>query len=90
MDFRQLQSVGNLNLALAPWLVLFSVKESLTKALYFCLDDFVGMRAIELFFDDNILFKVYGRLIFRGVFATMEQNYLLTAIQINRVGALTS
>lgn len=86
-DASELQAVGKLNVAADPLLLLFSLKESLIKALSFYLDDFVDMRAIEAFFDERILFKLSDRVIFGDIFATTTQNYLLTAIQINRIDA---
>jgi enterobactin synthetase component D len=89
-DASELEAVAKLNLALDPLLLLFSIKESVIKALSFYLDDFVDMRAIEVQFADKMMFKLSGRAILGDVFATATRNYLLTAIRICEIEAWSS
>lgn len=83
----ELDAVSKLNLALEPALLLFSIKESVIKALSFYLDDFIDMRLIEVFYTNKILFKLSGCLITGDVFAAITQNYLLTAVNIYQIDA---
>ncbi|HEY8036304.1 MAG TPA: 4'-phosphopantetheinyl transferase superfamily protein [Methylobacter sp.] len=83
----ELDAVNKLNLAVEPALLLFSIKESIIKALSFYLDDFIDMRLIEVSYANKILFKLSGRLITGDVFAAITQNYLLTAVNIYQINA---
>jgi enterobactin synthetase component D len=86
-DAKELDAVSQLNLALDPVLLLFSIKESVIKALSFYLDDFIDMRSIEVCYANKIAFKLSGCLITGDVFAAITQNYLLTAVNIRRIDA---
>ncbi len=81
----ELDAVSKLNLALEPALLLFSIKESVIKALSFYLDDFIDMRLVEIFYTDKILIKVSGYIVTGDVFAAITQNYLLTAVNIYQI-----
>jgi enterobactin synthetase component D len=83
----ELDAVSKLNLALEPVLLLFSIKESIIKALSFYLDDFIDMRLIEVFYANNLLFKLSGCLVAGDIFAAITQNYLLTAVNIYQIDA---
>lgn len=86
-DTSELDAVDKLNLAVEPALLLFSIKESIIKALSFYLDDFIDMRLIEVFYADKILFKISGCLVKGDIFAAITQNYLLTAVNVYKINA---
>lgn len=83
----ELDAVNTLNLAVEPALLLFSIKESIIKALSFYLNDFIDMRLIEVFYADKILFKISGCLVEGDIFADITQNYLLTAVNVYKLNA---
>ncbi|MGR9012011.1 MAG: 4'-phosphopantetheinyl transferase family protein [Gammaproteobacteria bacterium] len=83
----ELDAVSQLNLSLEPVLLLFSIKESVIKALSFHLDDFIDMRLIEISYTDKIIFKLSGCLVKGDVFAALTQSYLLTAVNIFQIDA---
>lgn len=62
-----------------PALLLFSIKESVIKALSFYLKDFVDMREVEIHFSDRLQFKISGCLIAGDIFFAATDHYLLTA-----------
>ncbi len=62
-----------------PALLLFSIKESVIKALSFYLKDFVDMREVEIYFSDKLQFKISGRLIVGDIFVSATDHYVLTA-----------
>jgi 4'-phosphopantetheinyl transferase EntD len=83
----ELDAVDKLNLAVEPALLLFSIKESIIKALSFYLNDFIDMRVIEVFYADKILFKISGCLVEGDIFAAITQDYLLTAVNVYKINA---
>ncbi len=86
-DVQEMDAVNKLNLALEPALLLFSIKESVIKALSFFLDDFIDMRIIEISYVNKIVFKLPGCFIKADVYATKSQNSLLTAVKVYQVDA---
>ncbi len=84
---QEMDAVNKLNLPLEPALLLFSIKESVIKALTFFLDDFIDMRLIEISYANKLVFKLPGCLIKADVYAEKSQNSLLTAVKIYHVDA---
>lgn len=78
----EIVAVKTLNLALDPTLLLFSIKESVIKALSFYLDDFIDMRSIEISYANKLLFNLSGCSVKADIFAAKSKNYLLTAVKI--------
>jgi 4'-phosphopantetheinyl transferase EntD len=77
----ELSAMAAFNLAVDPALLLFSVKESVVKAMSFQLDDFIDMRAIEIHHSDTLRFKISGNFVSADIFAATTGNYLVTAVR---------
>jgi len=77
----ELSAMAAFNLAVDPALLLFSVKESVVKAMSFQLDDFIDMRAIEVHHSDALRFKISGNFVGADIFAATTGNYLVTAVK---------
>ncbi len=77
----ELSAMAAFNLAVDPALLLFSVKESVVKAMSFQLDDFIDMRAIEVHHTDKLRFSISGNLVGADIVAATTGNYLLTAVK---------
>jgi 4'-phosphopantetheinyl transferase EntD len=77
----ELSAMAAFNLAVDPALLLFSVKESVVKAMSFQLDDFIDMRAIEIHYADKLRFSISGNFVSADIVAAATGNYLLTAVK---------
>jgi len=77
----ELSAMAAFNLAVDPALLLFSVKESVVKAMSFQQDDFIDMRAIEVHHADKLRFSISGNLVSADIVAATTGNYLLTAVK---------
>ena len=77
----ELTAMAAFNSRLDPALLLFSLKESVIKALTFQLNDFIDMRAIEVQYTDKLHFKISGDRIKTNTFSATAGNYLLTAVK---------
>lgn len=77
----ELSAMAAFNLAVDPALLLFSVKESVVKAMSFQLDDFIDMRAIEIYHADKLRFRISGNSASADIVAATTGNYLITAIK---------
>jgi enterobactin synthetase component D len=77
----ELAVIGALDVAADPWMVLFSLKEAVIKALSFRLDDFVDMRAIEIRQGEPFAIRIADATIDVELFAAMTE-YLVTAATI--------
>jgi enterobactin synthetase component D len=77
----ELSAMAAFNLAVDPALLLFSVKESVVKAMSFQLDDFIDMRAIEIHHSDTLRFSISGNLVSADIVAATTGNYLVTAVK---------
>jgi len=78
----ELSAMAAFNLAVDPALLLFSVKESVVKAMSFQLDDFIDMRAIEIYHTDKLRFRISGNAASADIVAATTGNYLITAIKV--------
>ncbi|MEE7625157.1 4'-phosphopantetheinyl transferase superfamily protein [Methylobacter sp. Wu8] len=78
----ELSAMAAFNLAVDPALLLFSVKESVVKAMSFQLDDFIDMRAIEIYHADKLRFRISGNAVSTDIVAATTGNYLITAIKV--------
>ncbi len=79
----ELSTMAAFNLSVDPALLLFSVKESVVKAMSFRLDDFIDMRAIEIYHADKLRFRISGNAVSADVVAATTGNYLVTAIKVS-------
>lgn len=77
----ELGSLAAFNLAVEPALLLFSIKESVIKAMSFQLDDFIDMRAIEIYAADKLRFRIAGNVVSADILAATAGNYLVTAVK---------
>ncbi|MDP1771716.1 MAG: 4'-phosphopantetheinyl transferase superfamily protein [Methylobacter sp.] len=77
----ELSAMAAFNLAVDPALLLFSIKESVVKAMSFKLDDFIDMRAIEIHHSDKMRFSISGNAICADITAATTGNYLVTAVR---------
>jgi len=75
----ELQAIQNVNISIDPAVVLFSVKESVIKALSSVLEAFVDMREIEIHYSDRLQYKLFGRSVVGDIFVARTDCYLLTA-----------
>jgi enterobactin synthetase component D len=75
-------SVALLNVPVEPALLLFSLKESVIKAMASRLDDFIDMRMIEIRAADTFAVHVADRLIEADLFAAVTGGYLVTAVNL--------
>jgi len=82
-DTDELGAMAAFNVAVDPALLLFSVKESVIKALSFQLNDFIDMRAIEICCADKLSVKLFGATINADIFAAITANYLVTAAKVS-------
>ncbi|MCK9396095.1 MAG: 4'-phosphopantetheinyl transferase superfamily protein [Methylobacter sp.] len=70
------------NIAVDPALLLFSVKESVVKAMSLQLGDFIDMRAIEIHCTDKLSFRISGNSVSAEILAATTGNYLVTAVKV--------
>jgi len=77
----ELSGIAAYSLAVDPALLLFSIKESVVKAMSFKLDNFIDMREIEIYCADNLRFSISGKSVSAGIFAATTGNYLVTAVK---------
>lgn len=82
-DTDELGAMAAFNVAVDPALLLFSVKESVIKALSFQLDDFIDMRAIEICRADKLSVRLCGATVNADIFAAITANYLVTAAKVS-------
>lgn len=75
----ELQAIERLRVDAEPELVLFSLKESILKALAFRLTDFIDLRMIEVVADGPLSCRVFGERIDAALFAAIAGDYLVTA-----------
>jgi enterobactin synthetase component D len=78
----ELDSVATLNVPVDPALLLFSLKESVIKAMTSQLDGFIDMRAIEIRTADTFAIHVADRPIQADLFAAVTGAYLVTAVSV--------
>jgi enterobactin synthetase component D len=78
----ELDSVAPLNVPVDPALLLFSLKESVIKAMASQLDGFIDMRAIEIRSADTLAIQMADRLIQADLFAAVTGEYLVTAVNV--------
>ena len=75
----ELEALDLINISIDPALLLFSIKESVIKALHYKLDSFIDMRDIEIYQSGQLQYKLLGHSIRGNIFVTRTNNYLLTA-----------
>jgi len=80
----ELSAVTTLNMTVDPAVLLFSIKESVIKAMSFQLDDFIDMRQIEIYRTDKLRFRISGDSINADILAATTDNYLATAIKVRK------
>jgi 4'-phosphopantetheinyl transferase EntD len=78
-DASEMDEVATLNVPVDPALLLFSLKESVIKAISFRLDDFIDMRAIEIRRGDMFEIHLADAMIAAELFAAVRSGYLITA-----------
>jgi enterobactin synthetase component D len=78
----ELDGVAQLNVPVDPALLLFSLKESVIKAMTSQLDGFIDMRAIEIRTADTFAIHVADRPIQADLFAAVTGAYLVTAVSV--------
>ncbi len=71
-----------MNIAADPAVILFSVKESIIKAMSSQLNDFIDMRAIKVGYTDNLYFRISGNTVDAHVMAAVAGDYLVTAVKV--------
>ena len=79
----ELSAMAVFNVAVDPALLLFSVKESVIKAMSFQLDDFIDMRAIEIYLADKVCVRLFGNAVSADILAANTANYLVTAVKVS-------
>lgn len=84
-DVRELDAVKIFKIELDPIIVLFSIKESLVKALNFFLQDFIDLRAIKIAYTHELSVSVLGYPVTADIYATATTHFLLTAARIYRI-----
>ena len=78
-DARELVALSAIETSVDRALLLFSIKESIIKALSYRLTDFIDMRAVEVYFTNKLQFKVFGHEINGNIYIATSENYLVTA-----------
>jgi 4'-phosphopantetheinyl transferase EntD len=78
----ELSSVATLNVPVDPELLLFSLKESVIKAMVSRLDNFIDMRAIEIRRPDKFEVRMVDTVIPVDLFAAVAAGYLVTAASV--------
>lgn len=78
----ELSAMAAFNIAVDPALLLFSVKESVVKAMSLQLGDFIDMRAIEIHRADKLRFRISGNSVSAEILAATTGNYLVTAVKV--------
>jgi len=78
----ELKAMAAMKVAVDPALLLFSIKESVVKALSFQLEDFIDMRSIEIYYADGLRFRVFGQPVSADMQAAASDEYLLTAVTV--------
>ncbi len=78
-DARELVALSAIETSVDRALLLFSIKESVIKALSYRLTDFIDMRAVEVYFTNKLQFKVFGHEINGNIYIATSENYLVTA-----------
>ncbi len=78
----ELNAVTALNLPIAPAILLFSIKESVVKALSAHLGDFIDMRSIEIYFSNNLQVRLFERSVKAEIYASKSEHYVLTAVKV--------
>lgn len=81
-DTQELTAVSQLNSGVDPLLLLFSMKESIIKALSFWLTDFIDMRSIHISTSDKLLCKLDDYRIDADLYAANSTDNLVTAAKI--------
>jgi len=79
VDAAELAGVVMLNPAADPNMLLFSLKESVIKAMTFRLDRFIDMRELEIRHTDGFDIHFEGSVTRAELFAAVTDQYLLTA-----------
>ena len=75
----ELEAMNSINISIDPAVLLFSIKESVIKALRYKLDSFIDMRDIEIYESGRLQYKLLGNSIHGNIFVAKTNNYLLTA-----------
>lgn len=78
----ELEAMATFAAAVDPALLLFSLKESVIKALTFRLDDFIDMRAIEIRPADAASVAISGQAARADLLAATAGNFLVTAARV--------
>ena len=78
----EMDCVAALEAPVDPALLLFSLKESVIKAMSFRLVDFVDMRAIEIRRGNSFEIRMAGAVIAADLFAAVTDGYLVTAANV--------
>lgn len=76
---KELDALSTVQTQIEPGLLLFSIKESVIKALSHRLSDFIDMRQVEIYYSDSLKFKLFGSEIQGSIYIANSDNYLLTA-----------
>ncbi len=82
---KELEAVEIFDLKINPALLLFSLKESLLKALTFYLDDFIDLRSIEISCLNKLFVTVCGNTVVADIFAAKSGNYLITTAKVYQI-----
>jgi 4'-phosphopantetheinyl transferase EntD len=80
---KELEAVKAFQTQIDPALLLFSIKESVIKALSHRLTDFIDMRQVEIYLSDKLQFKLFDIRLRGCVFIAASDTYLLTAATSN-------
>jgi 4'-phosphopantetheinyl transferase EntD len=75
----ELEAMNSINISIDPAVLLFSIKESVIKALRYKLDSFIDMRDIEIYKSGRLQYKLRENSIRGNIFVAKTNNYLLTA-----------
>jgi 4'-phosphopantetheinyl transferase EntD len=81
-DPGELDSIATLNVPVDPELLLFSLKESVIKAMASRLDNFIDMRAIEIRHVNKFEVHMLGTVIPVDLFGEVAAGYLVTAASV--------
>ncbi|MCH9697809.1 MAG: 4'-phosphopantetheinyl transferase superfamily protein [Gammaproteobacteria bacterium] len=86
-DRQELKAVSQLNPVVDPLLILFSIKESIIKALSFWLTEFIDMRSIQISSSNQLTCTLDDYRIDADIYAATSADNLVTAAKIYRIGS---
>jgi enterobactin synthetase component D len=81
-DDDELSAVAALAAGIDPAVLLFSVKESIVKAMSQQIDDFIDLRAIVVHQTDTLRFNIGAHAPDAVMLASVVGDYLLTAVKV--------